>query len=56
LAEFKAPYGDTIKNDLWAEIYINKEGQWDKRLVRVEIENKPFFQNARSRATPPKPF
>ncbi|MDA0355536.1 MAG: aminomethyl transferase family protein, partial [Proteobacteria bacterium] len=56
LAEFKAPYGDTIKNDLWAEIYINKEGQWDKRLVRVEIEDKPFFQNARSRATPPKPF
>lgn len=56
LAEFKAPYGVGITNDLWAEIYVNQEGQWDKRLVPVTIENKPFFYNPRARATPPNPF
>ena len=56
LAEFKAPYGEGIKDDLWAEVYVNEEGQWDKRLVKVEIEDKPFFNNSRARATPPRPF
>ncbi len=56
LAEFKAPYGDTITDDLWAEVYVNEEGQWDKRLVKVEFEDKPFLSNPRSRSTPPLPF
>lgn len=53
LAEFKAPYGVGITDDLWAEVYVNEEGQWDKRLVPVRIETKPFFSNPRARATPP---
>lgn len=56
LAEFKAPFGDGITDDLWAEIYVNEEGQWNKRLVPVTIEDKPFFINSRARATPPRPF
>ena len=56
LAEFKAPYGFAITSDLWVEVYVNEEGRWDRRLVPLKIENKPFFQNARARATPPGPF
>lgn len=56
LAEFKAPYGYSITDDLWAEIYVFEEGVWDKRLVPVTFEDKPFFINDRSRATPPRPF
>ncbi|OBY28360.1 aminomethyltransferase family protein [Leisingera sp. JC1] len=56
LAEFKAPFGDGITDDLWAEIYVNEEGQWNKRLVPVTIEDKPFFINSRARTTPPRPF
>lgn len=56
LAEFKTPFGHAIKDDLWAEVYVNKEGRWDRRLVPITIETKPFFHNARSRATPPGPY
>lgn len=56
LAELKAPYGIEIKDDLWAEIYVNEEGQWDKRLVPVTLQDKPFFSNQRAHATPPRPF
>jgi aminomethyltransferase len=56
LAEFKAPYGISKKDDLWVEIYVNEEGRWDRRLVPLRFEDKPFFNNTRSRATPPRPF
>lgn len=56
LAELRAPFGGRIRSNLWAEIYVNQEGRWDKRLVPVTVEEKPFFRNARARATPPLPF
>jgi aminomethyltransferase len=56
LAELKAPYGVDIVDDIWAEIYVNEEGQWDKRLVPVTQQDKPFFANTRARATPPRPY
>ncbi len=56
LAELKAPFGTARKSDLWAEIYVNQEGRWERRRVPVTIEDKPFFINARSRATPPGAF
>lgn len=56
LAELKAPYGTQIVDDIWAEIYVNEEGKWDKRLVPVTLKDKPFFANDRARATPPRPY
>ncbi len=56
LAELKAPYGIEVFDDLWAEIYVNQEGQWDKRLVPVTLQTEPFFKNDRARATPPRAF
>ncbi|MEZ5777009.1 MAG: aminomethyltransferase family protein [Paracoccaceae bacterium] len=56
LAELRTPYGLSVRDDLWVEIYVNKEGRWDRRLMPLTIEDKPFFRNDRSRATPPRPF
>ncbi|MCB2095479.1 MAG: aminomethyl transferase family protein [Rhodobacteraceae bacterium] len=56
LAEFRAPYGRTVTDNLWVEIYVNQEGQWDRRIVPLTVVSEPFFRNARSRATPPGPF
>ena len=56
LAELKAPYGLSIKDDLWTEIYVNREGQWDRRVVPVSVVEGPFFSHPRSRATPPLPY
>lgn len=56
LAEFEAPYGKEIADNLWVEIYVSQEGQWDRRIVPVAIVDAPFFRNARARATPPAPF
>ena len=56
LAELKAPFGVRKTRDLWAEIYVNEEGVWDRRLVPVSVEDKPFFINDRARATPPRAF
>ncbi|MFC4668293.1 aminomethyltransferase family protein [Seohaeicola nanhaiensis] len=56
LAELRAPYGGTVADDLWAEIYVNAEGRWDRRLVPVTLQTEPFFRNVRARATPPGQF
>ncbi len=56
LAELNAPFGIEITDDLWAEIYVNQEGKWDKRLVPVTLQTGPFFINDRARATPPRAF
>ena len=56
LAEFKAPYGGSITDDLWAEIYSHEEGQWNRRLVPVTVQDGPFFTHSRARQTPPNPF
>ncbi len=53
LAEFNAPYGGRIQDDLWAEIYVHEEGQWDRRLVPVTVQTGPFFSHRRARQTPP---
>ncbi|APE43226.1 glycine cleavage system protein T [Sulfitobacter alexandrii] len=56
LAELKAPFGVGKVKDLWAEIYVNQEGRWARRMVPVTVQDKPFFINGRARATPPAAF
>jgi aminomethyltransferase len=41
---------------LWAEIYLNRELVWERRMVRATVVEKPFFAPARRRATPPADF
>jgi glycine cleavage system T protein (aminomethyltransferase) len=55
LAIVDAPYianGST----LWAEIYLNRELVWQRRMVRARVVERPFYAPARRRATPPADF
>jgi aminomethyltransferase len=44
------------EDDLWAEIYVPRELQWEKRMVQVRIVPRPFFDPSRRKATPPADF
>ena len=55
LAMVEAPYfraGATV----WAEIYMNRELVWERRMSRAEVVERPFFAPNRRRATPPAEF
>ena len=38
---------------VWAEIYLNRELVWERRMARARIVERPFFAPGRRRATPP---
>ena len=55
LAMMDAPYlkpGTTV----WAEIYLNRELVWERRMARAQIVGRPFFAPERRRATPPADY
>ncbi len=52
LATLKRPF-ETGNQALWAEIYVKKEGKWEKVVAPCRIVNRPFFNPPRRRATPP---
>jgi aminomethyltransferase len=41
---------------LWTEIYVRKEGKWEKVVAPCRIVERPFFNPPRRRATPPLPY
>ena len=55
LAMVDAPYIAT-GSVLWAEIYLNRELVWERRMVQARVVERPFFAPARRRATPPADF
>ena len=52
LATLKRPF-ETGNQALWAEIYVKKEGKWEKVVAPCRIVERPFFNPPRRRATPP---
>lgn len=55
LAMVDAPHfkmGSTV----WAEIYLNRELVWERRMSRAQVVERPFFAPDRRRATPPAEF
>ncbi len=38
--------------EVWADIYLNRELVWERRMVRARVVEKPFFAPERRRATP----
>jgi aminomethyltransferase len=38
---------------LWADIYLNRELVWERRMARAQVVERPFFAPERRRATPP---
>lgn len=55
LAMVEAPHF-RVGSQLWAEIYLNRELVWERRMVRARVVERPFFAPARRRATPPADF
>jgi aminomethyltransferase len=41
---------------VWADIYLNRELKWERRMSRAQVVQRPFFAPERRRATPPKDF
>ena len=55
LAMMDAPHikpGTTV----WAEIYLNRELVWERRMARAQIVERPFFSPDRRRTTPPADY
>ncbi len=52
LAMLRRPYGQERQDDLWVQIYTNKELKWDHQMCRARIVERPFFKPARRSATP----
>jgi aminomethyltransferase len=55
LAMVNAPYFK-IGSTVWAEIYLNRELVWERRMSRAQVVERPFFAPDRRRATPPAGF
>jgi len=55
LAMVQAPF-HTLGSILWADIYLNRELTWQRRMMRARVVERPFFAPARRRATPPADF
>ena len=55
LAMVNAPHFN-MGSTVWAEIYLNRELIWERRMSCAQIVERPFFAPARRRATPPAEF
>lgn len=55
LAMIDAPYFSTGRT-VWAEIYLNRELQWERRMSHAEVVLRPFYAPQRRRATPPADY
>ncbi|WP_181408161.1 aminomethyltransferase family protein [Pararhizobium mangrovi] len=56
IASLQRPYGDTVTDDLWVEIYALHELRYVKLMKRARIVERPFLKLDRRRATPPGGF
>lgn len=52
LAMLDAPNFETGRI-VWAEIYLNRELVWERRMARARVVERPFFAPERRRLTPP---
>jgi aminomethyltransferase len=46
-----APHFD-VGASVWAEIYLNRELRWERRVARARVVERPFYAPERRRATP----
>jgi aminomethyltransferase len=51
LAMLDAPHF-ALGASVWAEIYLNRELLWERRVARARVVERPFFAPERRRATP----
>jgi aminomethyltransferase len=55
LAMLDAPHFE-LGASVWAEIYLNRELQWERRVARARVVERPFYAPERRRATPAGDF
>jgi len=55
LAMVEGPYYQ-LGSTVWADIYLNRELVWERRMSRAVVVERPFFAPSRRRATPPTEF
>lgn len=53
IASLARPYGESILDDLWVEIYAMRELRYEKLMKRAFIVERPFVRLARRTANPP---
>ncbi|RFC68516.1 MULTISPECIES: aminomethyltransferase family protein [Mesorhizobium] len=53
IASLQRPYGDTVVDDLWVEIYAMRELQYHKLMKRAKVVPRPFIKLDRRTANPP---
>ncbi|MER8426706.1 aminomethyltransferase family protein [Mesorhizobium sp. M0115] len=56
IASLTRPFGETIVDDLWVEIYAMRELQYQKLMKRAKIVARPFVRLDRRTANPPADF
>ena len=56
IASLTRPFGDSINDDLWVEIYAMRELQYQKLMKRAKIVPRPFIKLDRRSANPPGDF
>jgi len=52
LAMINTPH-EGLGSTVWADVYLNRELMWERRMLRSQVVERPFFAPARRRATPP---
>ncbi len=56
IASLARPYGDTVVDDLWVEIYAMRELKYEKMMKRAKVVPRPFIKLDRRTANPPADF
>ena len=56
IASLERPYGDTVLDDLWVEIYAMRELRYVKLMKRAKVVPRPFIKLERRTANPPADF
>jgi aminomethyltransferase len=56
LAQVQRPYHSLKRDNLWVEVYVRRELQYAKLMLKADVVDRPFFNPPRRRATPPGDF
>ena len=56
IASLSRPFGDTVTDDLWVEIYAMRELKYEKMMKRAKVVPRPFIKLDRRTANPPADF
>lgn len=56
IASLELPYGDSVVDDLWVEIYAMRELKYEKLMKKAKVVPRPFIRLERRTASPPADF